>query len=285
MIRKYLSQKYPYEENKWKLIIPISLFIALFMLIFQPFGLNELEMENKWLVLVGYGAVTFIILFINLAMPRLIFPGSFNDEKWNVWKEILSIMLILFTVGLGNLLYSYWMMGFHLTLKNGLIFQIYTLAVGIIPVSVLIILKQNYLNRKNRESAGAISTSLAYRKKDSLNTQILRITSDNEKDGIELMVKNLLFIKSEGNYITIGYLLDGKARKTLLRNTLKYASRLFSPYPFIYQCHRSWLVNMDRISRVTGNSQGLRIELEGLEDDIPVARKQINDFKVKVTEN
>ena len=62
-------------ENKWKLILPISLFIALFMLIFKPFGLSELEIEFRWLILAGYGAVTFIILILDLLILPLIFPG------------------------------------------------------------------------------------------------------------------------------------------------------------------------------------------------------------------
>jgi hypothetical protein len=285
MIWKYLNQKYPSEGNKWKIILPVSVFISFFLLIFQPFGLNGLEMDYKPLVLSGYGLVTFIILILNMVILPLLFPVAFSDEKWIVLKEMLFLMWILFTVGLANFLYSSWTIGFHLTLKNVLTFQVFTVAIGLIPITTIILVKQNYLRRKNEESAGEISETLEARKPVVPAIQLLRISSENEKDSVELSISDLLFIKSEGNYITVGYLRDGKVMKALLRNTLKYAGERLAPNPSIYQCHRSWLVNLDRISRVTGNSQGLRVEIQGMEEDIPVARNQIAEFKEKITEN
>jgi len=283
MIRKYLMQRYPVGDNPWKIILPVSVFIGLFILIFQPFGLNGLEMDYKPLVLSGYGLVTFIILILNLIVLPILFPVTFSDEKWIVLKEMFFLLWILFTVGLANFLYSAWTIGFHLTLKNVLIFQAFTVAIGLIPIITIILVKQNYLQRKNEERAGMISAALVSRKTGDPDRQVIRIVSDNGKDSVDLIINELLFVKSEGNYITVGYLLDGKVKTILLRNTLKYASGVLSDDPAIYQCHRSWLVNLNHISKVHGNSQGLRIEIKGMEDDIPVARNQITEFKDRIT--
>jgi len=80
LIRKYLIQRYPLEENKWKIIIPISLFVAFFIIIFQPFGLDEWPSDYKYLFFSGYGLVTFIILVINLWILPALFPKSFCEE-------------------------------------------------------------------------------------------------------------------------------------------------------------------------------------------------------------
>jgi hypothetical protein len=66
MIKDYLNQPYPQIVSKWKVIILISLFIALFMLIFQPFGLSAFQGSYKALIIAGYGCVTFVILAFNL---------------------------------------------------------------------------------------------------------------------------------------------------------------------------------------------------------------------------
>lgn len=249
------------------------------MIIFQPFGVDDLLLEYKVFKLAGYGLVTFFVLIINLLLIPRLFPLRFKEDKWTVLREILFLLWILFTVGLGNLLYSSLTMGFNLTTGNLLIFQAYTLAVGIIPVTVLTMIKQNYLNRKNRESAQIITSSIKEHQIFPGMEREIQISSENEKEYAVMKVQDLLFIKSDGNYITVGYLKNGKLTRALLRNTMKYAVDLMGPYPFLFQCHRSWLVNLHRISQVLGNSQGLRIIIDGFEEEIPVARKIMTGFR------
>jgi DNA-binding LytR/AlgR family response regulator len=196
-----------------------------------------------------------------------------------IWKELLFLPWILFTVGLGNLLYSSWTLGFHLTLTNILIFQTYTLAIGIIPITTLTLVKQNFLKRKNEENAEIISETIYEHKPEKVPGRQVQIFSDNEKDHLTVHVDDLLYIKSDGNYITVGFIKDRKPARALLRNTMKYAVELLVPFSFIFQCHRSWMINLHRIKNVTGNSQGLRLMLDGFEEDIPVARTNMTAFK------
>jgi len=284
-LRKYLFQKYPIEENTWRIIIPISLFIGLFMLIFQPFGLNELQSSNKILILSGYGLVTFLVLVINLLLIPSLLPVFFREENWIILKEIFFLLWILFTVGLANLLYSSWTMGFSLSFTNILAFQTYTLAVGIIPVTTLTLVKQHYLKRRNEENAELLSHSIHERHATISSDKTLVFSSDNARENLELILDTILFIRAEGNYITITYLKNGKIARTLFRNTMKYAADLLEPFPYFYQCHRSWIINLNRITGISGNSQGLRLKLESYEDDIPVARNNTAIFKKIMTEN
>lgn len=279
MIRKYLSQQYPREENKWKIILPVSLFIALFVLIFQPFGLSNYQNPHKFLILAGYGFVTLIILAVDLIVLPFLFQGSYREEKWTVLKEIFYLVFILVTIGLGNLLYSAWMIGIKLSLANILIFQVFTVAIGIIPITAITLIKQNYLFRKYSESAARISSSLSHQEKDIPMNDLLKITSESGTDEVSLLISSLVFVKSEGNYITVGYLKNGRIAKTLLRNTMKYAEERLSCQPSVFKCHRSWLVNLDKIERVSGNSQGLKLSMEGYEEHVPVARNLAGEFK------
>jgi len=64
---------------------------------------------------------------------------------------------------------------------------------------------------------------------------------------------------------------------------MKYATDRVTGFSFLYQCHRSWLVNLHRIDRVGGNSQGLKIMIKDFGEDIPVARKNIAMFGEKIT--
>ena len=284
-LKAYLFQRYPLEENIWKIIIPISLFIGLFMLIFQPFGLDELQASNKYMILSGYGLVTFLVLVFNLLLIPSLFPVLFKEENWIVLKEIIFLLWILFTVGLGNLVYSSWIFGFRLGFTNAILFQIYTLAIGFIPITALTLVKQNYLQRKNQENAVTITSSLHNRKAVAGADRLLQISSDNEKDTLTVNPDDVLFIRSEGNYITVSYLKNGRYARALLCNTMKYATDQLSPFTFFYQCHRSWIINLNRITGISGNSQGLRLRMEAYDEEIPVARNNASAFKRIMTEN
>jgi hypothetical protein len=282
-IRKYLSQQYPREENPWKIILPVSVFIGLFLVIFQPFGLDDLEMTFKSLFLAGYGLVTLLVLILDLLLLPLLVPKLFSDEKWTVIKEISLLLWILFTLGLGNLLYSNLVLDFRLTLTNALVFQSFTLIVGLLPVTVITIIKQNYLKRKNETRAGQINDTLIHHVSGDYHGRQVHFLGENQKEELKVIADDILFIKSEGNYITIGYLKNGRFTQTLLRNTMKYAADHLAAFSNHYQCHRSWMVNLNRIDRVGGNSQGLKITLKDFDEGIPVARKNTAGFRKKMT--
>jgi len=281
-IRKYLSQPYPLEENVWKIIIPISLFIGLFMVIFQPFGLNNLQVDYKIFVLAGYGLVTFIIQVIDLLILPQLLPGLYRSDRWTVLKEIVNLTWILFTVGLGNMVYSSFTMGFELNLNNIIIFQAYTLAIGIIPITALTLIKQGYLKRKNETAARAINETLVSHAPTGHHDQSVQFIGEGQNEELIVDACDILFIKSDGNYITAGYLKNNRFTQVLLRNKMKYAAEQLAPFPFLYQCHRSWIVNLEQITRVSGNSQGLRVVVENFEDEIPVARKNAPEFRERI---
>jgi len=281
-IRKYLSQPYPLEENVWKIIIPISLFIGLFMVIFQPFGLNNLQVDYKIFVLAGYGLVTFLIQVIDLFIMPLLLPGLYRSDRWTVLKEIVNLTWILFTVGLGNMVYSSFTMGFELNLNNIIIFQAYTLAIGIIPITALTLIKQGYLKRKNEDTARAINDTLVPHAPTGHSEQSVYLTGESQKEELTVHAGDIHFIRSDGNYITIGYQKNNRFTQLLLRNTMKYAAEKLAAFPFFYQCHRSWIVNLDRITRVSGNSQGLRVAVENFGEEIPVARKNAPEFRERI---
>jgi DNA-binding LytR/AlgR family response regulator len=49
-----------------------------------------------------------------------------------------------------------------------------------------------------------------------------------------------------------------------------------------FRCHRSYIVNMDKVTKVKGNSQGYRLCFNELHDTVPVARKMNEELKRKI---
>jgi DNA-binding LytR/AlgR family response regulator len=106
---------------------------------------------------------------------------------------------------------------------------------------------------------------------------LITLIADNDKDKLILRSGNLLFIESSDNYCTIFHVKSnatgiGQPAKLLLRSSLSRLEGQINQ-PHIVRCHRSYIVNLDRIERVTGNAQGYKLHLLGGQFQVPVARR------------
>ncbi len=278
---KLLRQPYPIIENKWKIIISISLFITLFMLLFQPFGLQAFRSQIKYVILTGYGFVTFCILVFNLIVLETVFSMLFKEENWTAGKQILWLIWILFTIGSGNFFFSQAVfMSIRMNFHAFFFFQLYTLTIGAIPILILTLYTQNYLLRRNIQSANQISGELKNHSAGERElTDNFILLADNRKDKLQIGMQNLLYIESEGNYVSIAWLDSGKIKKTLLRSTLKRIKEQIIHLPYLFQCHRAFIVNCKNITDVKGNAQGFRLRLLSCDSVIPVSRNYLHTFR------
>lgn len=278
-IISYLNQPFPKSESKWKVIISISSFVALFLIIFQPFGINLFESNIKILILSGFGLVTFCTLIIDLIILENIFTKFFDERNWKIWKEFLWLFWVIFTIGLGNAFYTSLAFDFFkLSISFIIRFQLATFVVAVIPITILIITKQKYLLKKHINSADDLNKNLQ-EKAEVIESNIIRFFADNEKDSIEFDITNFFFIESSGNYVELYVLDEGKIIRTSFRSTLKRALDFFKDSPEIIQCHRAYIVNTTKIIKAKGNSQGLRLNLENCDTEIPVSRGFVNSIR------
>lgn len=277
-----LVQPYPTCESKarnWRVIISISLFVALFMLVFQPFGLASLPEKYKVPVLVGYGLVSFCVLFLNL----MVIERLFNEEKWKVYKELLWTMWIIFSIGVANFFYTTSMFQVNISpLRFLLQLELSTFAIGVFPVTILVVLRFQRLNKSNTRSANELCSALARQKEPDSSTykgERVTLKSENGRESLSIDPLSLKYIESKGNYIYVVYSENNELRKQMLRNTLVTVVDQLSDYTYMVRCHRSYIVNKGEINKVNGNAQGLKLELQGLERKIPVSRSYINTFR------
>jgi hypothetical protein len=276
-LKNYLNQPFPKLTSRWKLIITISLFVAIFLIIFQPLGIHFMEKKHKIIILSGYGLVTFFVLFINLIIVEHIFPKTFNEKNWTIGKEFLWLLWIIFCIGLGNALYTNYLFDyFRFNLMFFVQFQLITLAIGLIPTSILIITKQKYLLQRNIKSARELNNDLKKGQTGISQNSSIRIYADNEKDYIEFNPNDFYFIESTGNYIEIYITENTQLIRKTIRCTLKRAMFFLKDIPEIIQCHRAFIVNSSKIIKAKGNSQGLRLNLENCDYEIPVSRNYVD---------
>lgn len=281
MIINYLKQPYPYLVNKWKVISLVSLFIALFLLILQPLGLSGIRSSYKLILIAGYGVVTFLVLILDWIFLPFLFRQWFRESNWKVWKQIVWQFWVLFSIGMGNFLYSSVLFSSFWGVDGFLFFELYTCSIGIIPITTVTIINQNLRLKSNLEQANALNLGLHTNHIAGQVTTKICMMSDNQKERFEIDTADLLYIEAAANYLQVYYRKENKASKVLLRNTLQNMELQLNEFPSIERCHRAFLVNIHQINGVNGNSQGVKLQLPfGLE--IPVSRTYSKQLKSKI---
>jgi DNA-binding LytR/AlgR family response regulator len=89
-------------------------------------------------------------------------------------------------------------------------------------------------------------------------------------------------IRSADNYIEVFWKDGDLIKRQLIRGTLQKAADLLEDYTYIFKCHRSFIVNINYIERVEGNSQGYKLFFEDIDFEIPVSKLSVNELKEKI---
>ena len=102
----------------------------------------------------------------------------------------------------------------------------------------------------------------------------------DEHNEMRLSVKreDLILIESADNYVCVWYINHDQIKKTMIRNTMKRVAQQLSNGS-IQRCHRSYMINMDRVKVLRRDKDGVFIEfgIEGVAD-IPISRTYIENI-------
>lgn len=282
-----LAQPYPFYHSpyrRWFTVFGMGVFVFLFLLAFRPFGLNNVPDDLLYFILLGYGLTCSVILCNNLIIIPALFPSLFKEENWTVMNEILLILFNISCVGLGNAVFTFWKWNDSITFSSLMHFQLITILVAFLPVSGLVLLKNTALLRKNLAEARNLSDSMHHKKRlDAFKSDVVLLIAENPRDNFRVAVNDLLYLNSADNYIEIHYLENGVLKNKLLRSSLKNARNDLRNYTAFYRCHRAWIVNLDKVSSITGNSQGYRLVMEKCETRIPVSRNLNEEITLRLS--
>ena len=62
----------------------------MFLFLFQPLSIDDLETRDKYFLVIGLGVITFLSLSLNLLILHSHFPKILNGSSWNIKKENLG---------------------------------------------------------------------------------------------------------------------------------------------------------------------------------------------------
>lgn len=283
-IQSYLAQPYPFNadpRNYFKVVLVFTAFVGGFLAFFQPFGINNLPGHQPWLVSAGFAAVTFVSLLIFLGLTQL-FPSYFQEDDWTLGRELFFSLLNFLLVGHANFLFIKfaWLREYEILDYMGMLLG--TFAVGFFPYLFMLLTQHMTKLRRNVSQAEALNERIVADQEPKINSAEVKFTGDNESDELTLNLDKLLFVQSAGNYIEVVYNDGQHVNKSILRNSISNAESVLASFENVYRCHRKFLVNLERVSKVEGNSQGYRLQLDHDVEQVPVARTKNTEFRDKL---
>lgn len=268
-----LSQPYPFEV-RWLSGLRNGLwagvFVTGFLFFFKPFG-TDVTPGREAVFLAVCGAFGLITLVISLLINGfcLLLPSVFAEEKWNVGKEIAFNLFFIACIGTGNLLLAHFLWHAPLTIGSFWQWQGATFAIGIFPTVFGAFLTQIKLNKKYAHEAAHLHVlHTPPPESDTLVT----LVGENQDENLSLPISNIIYLAAQDNYVQVFFLENQSLKHRLLRATLRKMEESLAGHPAFFRCHRTYIVNFDRVVHVNGNAQGYRLQLSGTDQSIPVSR-------------
>ncbi len=273
MIREILEKPFPaIEKKKHKISISLAFAVSIFvfLIIFQPFGLDDIQYYKTYYILGFFFITLFTMLLCLFALP-IIFAKLFDIDNWTVKKDILFMLLQIMIIAIFNWIYNSTI-GKDITRQyNIFAFLFITFSVGLFPTILHVLLKEKYLSQKHNKIAENLTVNIQKGKNLNKNTEI-EIQSDNKKEKLNIKLDQIICIKSEGNYASVYYYKDEQITKELIRNSLSKIIQQLIIFENIKRCHRSYIVNFDWIEKISGNARNYNLHISNLEFTIPVSR-------------
>lgn len=251
--------------NKWWFCAMTGLFISLFMIAFQPFGVTNHDPDfqiNTFFVLLmlAIGVTVMVVLALNEFLLRARIIPSLTPSKlaaWLAWVYVLvgSVTFLLYNAA-GN-----WHDFFFLSWLG------FVRDVGMIITFPIV----GYLFYVRHQALRSEYVRLQSNPPES-SDRMMTFTSKNGKDPLIVSVRDLLYLESEDNYVSISYLENEQPGSHLIRSSLKRLEDQIVDTQLV-RCHRSFIVNLSRVRSCRGNRHGLHLKLTGMSGIVPVSRK------------
>ncbi|MDX9811999.1 MAG: LytTR family DNA-binding domain-containing protein [Bacteroidales bacterium] len=260
------------KRNIIQLILFTSLFALVFINIYSPFGVE------KWFTLTRlefftYSSLVILTGVLIVVISRILMYHICRRKVINVGQYLLFIFGEIMLMALFYALFEKFILKdnrglneiVELSAKN-------TALVLLLPYSVLW-LYFSWREKKEQIERMAEMQSLS----GGVPREMLPFYDDKSVLKFSVTKENLFFLESAENYVSICYLNKGRVSRFLLRNTLKKMEENFAGTNII-RCHRSYMVNFDRVKVIRKEKDGLMLELDDPQvTDLPVSKTYVDN--------
>lgn len=263
---------YMYEKsNVTRLILLTATFALLFINIFQPFNSRGWYPNISEFKYFFFSSLIILTGMLVVVVSRLIMLRYTRNHDLFVWQYAIYIFAEVTSM---SLFYTIFAKFFPRVGAEREILDIFiqssknTAWILLLPYSILWLYfswreKNKLLEKISRDDLD----------KDLPKRNLIAFHDEKGEFKISIDLEHLLFIESADNYATIHYLNKSKLSHYLIRNSLKWMDENLTKDSPLVRCHRSFIVNLDKVKVLRKTKEGIFLELDTINTpDIPVTK-------------
>ena len=275
----FLTLSYPFKQSRHLLRDSIAYGVLIWAILYflQPFGFS-LYSGSKCLAAALFGFITTCCYALyGWTVLRTL---TRRVRPWRIWHEGCAVLGLILFIAVCNFLLFAYIFHYPITRKIFLLFLYWTLLIGIIMTVLSVGIEYN---RSLRERMEELLSNTTEQQKDIMIT----LHDTNVRgNNLSIPINSLLYIEAQKNNISVCYLKENDGEqpsaqpvRVEIHTTLTAAIEELKGYENIFQCHRSFVVNVNNITSAKGNSNGYQLTLGQCSDTIPVSRSYVPRLK------
>jgi hypothetical protein len=274
-IPEYLHNK----SNNVKMILLTALFALLFINLFQPFGSRDWYPDLSDIKYFAYSSLIILTGMLVVVISRTVLISYSKKHDILKWHYAIFIFCEIIAMSIFYTLFSVLLPKDGLSRETSEIFKqslFNTALVLLLPYTISWL----YLSWKEKSS---ILADIEQGKSNIKQPKSLIAFHDEKGDlKISVMLENLLYVESADNYATIYYINKSNRSHYMIRNSLKWIEENLTEDTPLIRCHRSYIVNLDRVKILKKEKSGIVLELDAeATPNIPVSKTYYDSFMNK----
>jgi len=251
------------------------------------------------------GLVAVVVYGINITSLPQVMSSFFDAKRWTIGRDIAFISWLFLLVSTVNMLMLRALGWNHFEWSNFIGQQLFSIFLGIPPVTAMIILRNRELARQHLREAVIINQLLLESPKRLLllnqgtivvphpvsSIEVKTSASKQEKTKISLQgedkelfsiyAEQIAVLQSEKGKLYIYWIneyavMQYKELNLSLGNVEKFAA---GQAALLTRCHRFFWLNINAVEKAESNARGLQLKIVGIPNPIPVSKTYTDAIK------
>lgn len=254
-----------------QLILFTASFALIFINVFQPFNSRQWYPNISEFEYLFYSSMIILTGMLVVVISRLFMGLYTRRNKLNYVHYLLWVFAEVIAMSLFYALFSKFALrdgdsrDFLTLIQNA---ALNTGLVLLLPYSISFL----YFSwkEKTRLLEDRVSSEASH---ESTRKGLIGFPDEKGELKITIALENLIYIDSADNYATIHYIKKDKISSYLIRNSLKWIDENLTHGTPLVRCHRSYMINLDKVTVLRKTKDGVFMELDAPNmSDMPVSK-------------
>ncbi len=277
MIKRFFEKRYPQNYIIRKPIpgaFILFLFSSVFTLLYHPLNVHRSFYFGFEATILLYTVPCSIVAGISIYLLRRI-PFFRNTGKWNVFREILFIYLVLQLMGITIFLLGFALEGPAETsrwnLDTFINSSIGAFLIYMLPFTFFSLINARFLFLNFQSVMNTIQ-------EEGKQELMVHIHSSLKKESLDFKADELVYAMADGNYVMFHLYRENGMVKIPIRNSIAAIEQQLDKIPMYYRSHRGFIINLFKVKEKRGNASGYLLKMHHTNENVPVSRSRITEF-------